>query len=161
MESIADGPEPAAVSMSINDVPVEVIADIVPSSVPGVAKSLRPMVRPANVPVITAAASVPATRPATAAPTSAELTNDLPVGTSLVQIGAYDSAAVAAEKWGDFTSRFPDYFADKTRVIQQAERGGKTFYRLRAMNFTDISDARRFCAALVAEGAECVPFVFR
>lgn len=159
MQDITDGPEPAPVSMSINNVPVDVIADIVPSSVPGVAKSLRPMVRPATVPVITATA--PAAQPAVATPASAQLTNDLPVGTSLVQIGAYDSAAVAAEKWGDFTSRFPDYFADKTRVIQQAERGGKTFYRLRAMNFTDISDARRFCAALVAEGAECVPFVFR
>jgi hypothetical protein len=46
-------------------------------------------------------------------------------------------------------------------VIQQAERGGTTFFRLRAMNFTDISDARRFCAALSAEGNDCVPVVVR
>ena len=37
-----------------------------------------------------------------------------------------------------------------------ATSGGRTFYRLRAMGFEDLSDARRFCSALVAENAECM-----
>ena len=158
LTEIEDAPEATPVSMSVNGVPVEVIADIVPSTVPGVAKSLRPALRPANVPAATQA-SLPAPAAVT---TGALVTSDaIPVGTSLVQIGAYNSAAVAAEKWGEFTQKYPDFFADKDRVIQQAERGGTTFFRLRAMNFTDISDARRFCAALSAEGNDCVPVVVR
>ncbi|HBS49363.1 MAG TPA: sporulation protein SsgA, partial [Rhodobacteraceae bacterium] len=33
--------------------------------------------------------------------------------------------------------------------------------RLRAMGFDDISDARRFCSALVAGGADCIPVTTR
>ena len=35
----------------------------------------------------------------------------------------------------------------KLRVIQTAESGGRTFYRLRAAGFADEADARRFCSA--------------
>jgi hypothetical protein len=35
------------------------------------------------------------------------------------------------------------------------------FYRLRAHGFTDLSDARRFCAAFVAGGVDCIPVVTR
>ena len=50
---------------------------------------------------------------------------------------------------------------DKARVIEQAQSGGKVFYRLRAHGFRDISDARRFCAALVAEEIGCIPVLQR
>ncbi len=49
----------------------------------------------------------------------------------------------------------------KDRLIQRAESGGRTFYRLRAMGFDDLADARRFCSALVAEEAACIPVVVR
>ena len=49
----------------------------------------------------------------------------------------------------------------KARVIQEAESGGRTFYRLRAMGFDDINDARRFCSVLVAENADCIPVTTR
>jgi hypothetical protein len=32
---------------------------------------------------------------------------------------------------------------------------------LRALGFEDLADARRFCSALVAEKAECIPVVTR
>nr|MCW1951240.1 SPOR domain-containing protein [Octadecabacter sp.] len=32
---------------------------------------------------------------------------------------------------------------------------------LRATGFSDLSDARRFCAAMSAEGAACIPVVVR
>ncbi|MFD1809072.1 SPOR domain-containing protein [Gemmobacter lanyuensis] len=38
---------------------------------------------------------------------------------------------------------------------------GRTFYRLRAQGFSDEADARRFCAAITAEGAECIPVTLR
>ena len=49
----------------------------------------------------------------------------------------------------------------KRRVIQEASRGGRTFYRLRAMGFEDLSDARRFCAVLLADNADCIPVTTR
>jgi hypothetical protein len=49
--------------------------------------------------------------------------------------------------------------AGKQRVIQKASSGGRTFYRLRVMGFTDMSAARHFCAALVAANADCIPVV--
>jgi hypothetical protein len=49
----------------------------------------------------------------------------------------------------------------KTRIIQAAQSSGRTFYRLRAEGFTDEADQRRFCSALVAEQAACIPVTVR
>ncbi len=50
---------------------------------------------------------------------------------------------------------------ESRRVVQQADSGGRTFWRLRAAGFADLADARRFCSALVARQAECIPAVAR
>lgn len=126
---------------------------LIPDSVPGVRRSLRPTSRPANLaaPVAVAASAV-----------SAEITTTpIPVGTKLVQLGAFDSPEIAATEWVRMTTRFPDFFDGKDRIIQEATSGGRTFFRLRALGFADLSDARRFCAALSGEGAACIPVVVR
>src|SRR6056297_1955123 len=51
--------------------------------------------------------------------------------------------------------------AGKTRVIQEAETGGRTFFRLRAAGFADLDDARRFCSVLVSGDLNCIPVVQR
>ena len=76
-------------------------------------------------------------------------------------MGAFDSPEIARAQWDRLQGQFGDYLAGKSRVVQQAQTGGRTFYRLRAMGFTDLSDARRFCSALVAEDADCIPVVSR
>lgn len=122
------------------------------------ARSLRPQIRPA---ALRTASVTPASLPAD---TSAALDLDaasLPAGTRLVQLGAYDSAEVAQREWARIADRFDNFFDGKRRVIQEAQSGGRTFYRLRAEGFTDLADARRFCAALVAERADCIPVVTR
>ena len=83
----------------------------------------------------------------------------VPIGTPLVQLGAFDSAEIAQSEWARLTGRFADFMAGKTMVVQEASLGGRTFYRLRAMGFVDLSDARRLCTALLAEGADCVPLL--
>jgi len=85
----------------------------------------------------------------------------LPAGTRLAQLGAYDSVEVAREEWGRMSLKFEEYMEGKQRVIQKASSGGRTFYRLRAMGFDDLSAARRFCSALVAENADCIPVTTR
>lgn len=148
------------VEMAVNGVSVDRIAEIVPSAVPGVAVSLRPQLRPTSLvvaaPVVNDAAAVSA-----AVEPASVTTTDFAAGTNLVQLGAFDSAEIAASEWTRLNGRFPDYLSGKDRVIQEAARGGRTFYRLRAAGFADQSDARRLCAALISENADCVPVVVR
>ena len=81
----------------------------------------------------------------------------IPVGTRLVQFGAYDSADEARAEWARLQGRFGDLMAAKSIVVQPAESGGRTFFRLRAHGFEDEADARRFCSAFVAQEATCIP----
>ncbi len=148
--------------------------EIVDPSVPGVARSLRPNVRPNNL-VIRASASAEDTtaeliaaqvaQAAAAAPVTAEVqlvtATPLPAGTQLVQLGAYPTAEQAAEEWTRIKGQFAEFMADKERVIQEATSGGTTFYRLRAAGFAEDAAARRFCEALKAGNAECIPLVAR
>lgn len=124
----------------------------------GLGRSLRPKLRPATLataPVDVALASVAGATVRDIDPAT------IPVGTRLAQLGAFASREIAVKEWNDLTDRFADYLDGKNRVIQKATSGGRTFYRLRAMGFEDLSDARRFCSALVAERAECIPVVTR
>jgi hypothetical protein len=142
----------------------------VASTVPGVSVSLRPSVRPvrANAPTVTpaivAAPQVVDTSTAVAAALAvATLTSNgsLPVGTNLVQLGAYPSTETAVAEWARMSALFADFMDGKERVIQQASSGGSTFYRLRASGFTEAADARRFCATLQAANTDCIPVVVR
>lgn len=122
----------------------------------GLGRSLRPQERPlelGNVQPVAALAPAPAAK---------EIDPDtIPVGTRLAQLGAFDSAETARREWERLNTRFGEYLAGKSRVIQSASSGGRTFYRLRAMGFEDLQDARRFCSALVSDNAECIPVVTR
>jgi hypothetical protein len=123
---------------------------------PGVKISLRPNLRPARF-----SPAVAQTSPGSGRATLEVDPNSLPAGTRLAQLGAYESAEVARAEWDRIYSRFEDYLEGKTRVIQRAESGGRTFYRLRAMGFDGLSDARRFCSTLVAGKADCIPVTTR
>ena len=87
--------------------------------------------------------------------------DSLPIGTRLAQLGAYDTPEIARGEWDKLNGRFEEIMDGKKRVIQMASSGGRTFYRLRAMGFDDMSDARRFCSALMAENADCIPVTTR
>ena len=128
-----------------------------PAITGGIHRSLRPQTRPMNLQKTSALATA---APETSAPIDIDAAS-LPTGTRLAQLGAYESAEIARKEWDRLFGRFGDYMNDKKRVIQKAESGGRTFYRLRAQGFADINDARRFCSALVAEKAECIPVTTR
>lgn len=138
--------------------PLATFEPSVPVATPGVARSLRPQMRPADL-----------SRTATLTPLAPTATTgtpeldpaSLPSGTRVVQLGAFDSPETARAEWDKLDQRFGDYMAGKSRVIERASSGGRTFFRLRAHGFDDISDARRFCAAFVAERADCIPVVTR
>ena len=85
----------------------------------------------------------------------------IPTGTRLAQLGAFESEEVALKEWAVLSERFDDFMSEKSRVVQKAQSGGKVFYRLRAHGFVDLADARRFCSALMAGQANCIPVVTR
>ena len=137
---------------------------VLPDSGEGLTRSLRPMIRPSTV----ATQAVTSTNTTgtnttgtdtTGTDTIAVSTQALPVGTTLVQLGAFETAELAGSEWGRLAVRFDDFMDGKERLIQQAESGGQPFFRLRATGFEDMADARRFCSALVAEDAACIPVV--
>ena len=123
----------------------------------GLARSLRPQLRPerGGKPLRVASAAP------TAQPAVAVSADRIPAGTRLVQLGAFASPEIAVREWDKLTGRFGDILVEKKRVIQKATSGGRIFYRLRAMGFADLSDARRVCSALKAENADCIPVVTR
>lgn len=140
--------------------PARPVIEVISASIPGVARSLRPLVRPEEVVLV---ASLGGQSPATAAaPEVTELDPEtLPVGTRLVQLGAFDDAETAREEWARLTNLYPDFFRDKDRVVERAVSGGREFFRLRAHGFDDLADARRFCTALNAQGAPCIAVTVR
>ena len=156
------------------------IAEAQPEVVgPGIETSLRPMQRPSiarslasSTPieapallegVAVASAGMPDLSLAEAAMASAREVDpaSLAAGTRIVQLGAFDSAAVARSEWDRLEARFADYLAGKRRMIEPARAGGRDFWRLRAVGFADGDEARRFCAELVAHDAACIPVTVR
>ncbi|UXU76351.1 MULTISPECIES: SPOR domain-containing protein [unclassified Paracoccus (in: a-proteobacteria)] len=135
-----------------------------PTAVPagGVAESPRPAPRPRRV-ATAANAPAPAANPAAQAQAPEAPVQPPPAaaqvapGAPMVQIGAFDSDALARGEWDRVSGKFGALFAGKARVVQEAQSGGRTFWRLRAAGFASKDDARRFCAALIAEGVDCIP----
>ncbi|WP_281967941.1 SPOR domain-containing protein [Roseovarius nanhaiticus] len=162
-EALSDGVTPmtplADAPTQMNEAIDAAVADVVEAAdepTNGIAASLRPKARPADLSNIRqVAAAAPASGGRDVDPDS------IAVGTRLAQLGAFSSEDIAREEWSKLTSRFEEYLSGKDRVIQRATSGGRTFYRLRALGFEDLADARRFCSALVAEKAECIPVVTR
>lgn len=155
-------PVDAAVAEALAGTPRPTI-EVIAASVPGVSRSLRPLSRPENVVLV---ASLDPTTPAIARSAAASSVSELDPeglasGTRLVQLGAFDDADTAREEWARLARLYPDFFRDKDRVIQRAVSGGRAFFRLRAHGFDDLSDARRFCTALNAQGAPCIPVTVR
>lgn len=171
-EPLPDGPvdamETDGVTLPGADEPF-VAPDVIAAEIPGVASSPRPATRPAVSPAVAdesfdamAEAAAAAVAEALAAPKSIDVAaSSLPEGTRLVQIGAYPDEAEARLNWEKTAMRFGALLDGKRRVIEAAESGGSTFYRLRVEGFTDLDDARRFCATLKADNVECVPAVVR
>ncbi|WP_439155259.1 SPOR domain-containing protein [Yoonia sp.] len=126
--------------------------DVIAPSVPGVVMSQRPVLRPAGLQATVASSATATVRTDEVAISTTEFA----AGTNLVQLGAFPSPTLAAEEWRRLQGTFGQLMTDKGRVIQVSNQSSGTWYRLRASGFTDRAEARRFCTALEAEGANCI-----
>ena len=86
--------------------------------------------------------------------------SQLPVGSVVVQLGAFDNKSLAEIEWKRLGSLLGSILITKQMIIQKAESGGKIFFRLRASGFDDISEARQFCTA-INDKVACIPVVTR
>jgi cell division septation protein DedD len=153
-DALADGAEP--LTPLEGDATALAAVDVAADTGNGLAKSPRPMARPRSLPAeATQPAAVSVAAPAEIDPTT------IAAGTRLVQLGAFDDAETARAEWAKLQGQFGDLISGKAMVVQSAQSGGRTFYRLRAHGFADEDEARRFCAALLAENAACIPVAHR
>lgn len=136
-------------------------ADVEAPTGAAVARSLRPQARPTAI--AAAESSAPLNVETVSAPAApAEINPDtLEVGTRLAQLGAFDTPEQARERFAELQGEFSELMTGKAMVIQSAQSGGRTFYRLRAHGFPGDDEARRFCAALQAESTDCIPVAQR
>ena len=89
-----------------------------------------------------------------------ELVVTAPIGSAVVQLGAFESKSLAQIEWQRMEVLLGSVLTTKNMMIQKAESGGRVFYRLRAFGFDDLSDARQFCSA-VNDKVACIPVVTR
>jgi SPOR domain len=143
--------EPAALMIE-GPVLEDLAADPLPEG--AMAASPRPRSRPSASTLTDEAAAVP---PEVLGALAEVDPATIPVGTRLVQFGAFTTADEARAEWVRLQGNFGELMSNKGLVVQPATSGGRTFYRLRAQGFDDEDDARRFCAAFVAQGLTCIP----
>lgn len=153
----------AALAEALGEAPIDLEAD--PALELAAVETLDPEVETAADGAMTSSLR-PKSRPAKGAGLAAAMATSsaaeidpttIPVGTRLVQFGAYDTEDEARAEWIRLEGRFGEVMAGKSMVLQPAESGGRTFIRLRAHGFEDEDDARRFCVAFTAKGLVCIP----
>ncbi|WGV16919.1 SPOR domain-containing protein [Fuscovulum ytuae] len=152
------GPDPDAVAQAL----AEALAEPLPEATPAAAETtasgqIRPRPRPtspgqADLAVEQVALTTSAPPPAAEIDPAA-----IPAGTRLVQLGAFDTAEEARAEWAKLGNQFGPLFLGKALVVQAAESGGRTFFRLRAHGFADETEARGFCTEMLSQNASCIP----
>lgn len=153
------GPDPDSVAQAL----AEALAEPMPESAEDVAPQvagtmIRPRARPATGGATgELSVTLTDTTPVAATPMTEVDPATIASGTRLVQLGAFDTPEQARSEWIKLSNQFGTVMAGKALVVQAAESGGRTFYRLRAHGFADESSARSFCTSLLEQNASCIP----
>ncbi|QDL93381.1 SPOR domain-containing protein [Paroceanicella profunda] len=153
----APAPAPQADSDSASDEPLGSDSQF------ALSRSASPRQRPADLrmaaatPQQTAPEPTPVAASPAQAPAPAAVASELPKGTMMIQLGAFDSADVARSEWSRLSAQHADLLGKRQLVIQRTVSSGRVFYRLRAAGFDDLAAARATCAALTARGPACIP----
>lgn len=161
------GPDPDAVAEALAEALATPLDDLADDTAPDAAAvevaavqpTIRPRARPGSAaPATTDVQPVSLTEPTAPMPATAELDPSLiPAGTRLVQLGAFDTPELARAEWVKLSNQFGPLLDGKALVVQAAESGGRTFYRLRAHGFADEAEARGFCTTMLEQNASCIP----
>ena len=77
-----------------------------------------------------------------------------------IQLAAVLDPAAAHAVWAKLSRKMPALLAGHAPLYSRARVDGVTFYRLRLGGFADMAAARRFCAAVTAQGEACTVAAF-
>jgi Flp pilus assembly protein TadD len=146
--------------------PAPTLARATPAPAPAVAAPSRPATpRYVSNPVVQ---QIPASRQAQTrsapAPTRVASTTSQrrmavasgDAATHLVQLGSFNSRAVAEDKWAELKRKFPQ-LRDRDVVITEAKVNGQTFFRVAATGFTQTT-ARQMCGTARSAGTGCFAY---
>jgi hypothetical protein len=183
-EPVAPAPEDAPLAELATPLPVEEeiaapVEDVSPAEEEGVADAITtppteeapttdsavaptaavaPRPRPAGLRTSQPEPPAPSIAPGTQEPLTAD---QVPVGTPLIQLGAFDSEQIAILQWVSFVEAHPVILGNLQRYIEPVNSGGTILFRLRAVGFADGIETRAACAALQSRGQDCIPTVKR
>lgn len=115
----------------------------------GAAPRTAPIAKPRPTRVAAPATSTPVAEPAE--PRAAALAS-----TIQIQLGAFESEAVAAQQWEAIKGRNSDLLAGKGRVVTPVLSGGKRLFRLRAGPFETVAQASALCRGLKGRDEACI-----
>lgn len=141
----AQGPESGAMRFVSNPVVQQLAALVAPAPAPR-----RAAVAPAAPRVVASASQRRMVTTAAAAPA------DKGPATHLVQLGAYNSKAEAAQGWTMLQGKFPQ-LKGRSPVITQAVVNGRTFWRVAAEGFTS-QGAKSMCGTVKSAGRGCFAY---
>ncbi len=111
---------------------------------------------PAAAPILPARPSPGSVPRATPAPAAAPRTASLASGDVAIQLGAFNTEAIAESQWKRHLARNEDLLQDLAHAVTTVESGGRTLYRLRVGPMPDRDRAADLCAALKARGDACI-----
>ncbi|MGV8986716.1 MAG: SPOR domain-containing protein [Cypionkella sp.] len=159
IEASAPASAPATTLASTAAVDAAVAQAVLESDPNAIRESLRPQPRPAGA----GRSSLPIKVQTVSSQSAAKEIDpaNVAVGTRLAQLGAFETTDLARAKFTELQGDFGDLMKGKSMLIQSAQSGGRTFYRLRAVGFDTDDDTRRFCSAFRAENADCIPVAQR
>ena len=99
----------------------------------------------------------PSVAPANLSPPIAAVAVDPRAGSHVVQIGAFDSDAIARAQLSKFETSLGAMLSEKALDIERADLGAiGIFYRLRIGPFESADDARDYCNRLAESGQDCL-----
>lgn len=151
MASVEPAAPPAPVAAPAEEAPV-IRAPHTPVREASAAPAPAPVAAPAKArPLLVAARpqAAPDAQAATLRPVSADKGSAW-----LVQLGAYDSAAIAKERWQSLARR-NGTLAQFPTVTTAANVNGRTYHRLAVAGFANAASARQLCASIRAQGSAC------
>lgn len=156
-------PEPVAVAASAaasnSDGALVFVSNPVIQPLRAMVAMVAPLARPSAPARAARVARVsPAAQPAVAQPATAPAPSAArgPVRVSgwAIQLGAYESQAIARENWSRMAARH-NALASRDGVTTSATVGGRTFHRLNATGFDSRAEAAAACASVARAGGAC------
>lgn len=98
---------------------------------------------------------------AAAVPAPAAVATELAAGDIGIQLGAFNSQAIAESQWRRAQRRHEDLLGALTHAVTTVDSGGRTLFRLRAGPVADRSKAQELCASLKSRGEACIVATIR